>query len=315
MDGGCAWDDDEAVNLLFEQGLDCLAFDFEAMNERQRELIAAGAKHEKTFVNPRNAAAGAVRQHDPALAAERPLSFFAYGLGEVQGWTLPDRHSAVLEALEAAAEDVQAEAAFLTVLRRWAGVGVFILSAVPNPFFDFAGIGAGLMGSGIAQMAALAGWQVTLRDLDDAGKRYTFKDQTAPTKKWARLASGPVRIFEYNTTESVYVEHAVDAVGLGRHLARPHVPARGPAVSVGHDGRLHLVVTVARVGRRVGVVVGDLDERDRDIDVDVGRARERDLRRPLGGDEQAGGGLLHGTLGGQDPVRHIVDGEPAQPLL
>lgn len=46
---------------------------------------------------------------------------------------------------------------------------------------------------------------------DDANKRYTFKDQTSPSKKWARLASGPVRIFEYNTTESVYVEHAVDA--------------------------------------------------------------------------------------------------------
>jgi len=46
---------------------------------------------------------------------------------------------------------------------------------------------------------------------DDANKRYTFKDQSSPSKKWARLASGPVRIFEYNTTESVYVEHAVDA--------------------------------------------------------------------------------------------------------
>ena len=51
--------------------------DFESLNERQR---AAG---DKTFVNPRNAAAGAVRQLDPAIAAQRPLSFFTYGLGEV----------------------------------------------------------------------------------------------------------------------------------------------------------------------------------------------------------------------------------------
>ncbi|HSO46270.1 MAG TPA: NAD-dependent DNA ligase LigA, partial [Rhodoferax sp.] len=51
--------------------------DFEALNEKQR---LAG---QKTFVNPRNAAAGAVRQLDPAIAAQRPLSFFAYGLGEV----------------------------------------------------------------------------------------------------------------------------------------------------------------------------------------------------------------------------------------
>ena len=57
--------------------------DFDALNERQRGKIAAGQKNEKVFVNPRNAAAGAVRQLDPAIAAARPLSFFAYGLGEV----------------------------------------------------------------------------------------------------------------------------------------------------------------------------------------------------------------------------------------
>jgi len=57
--------------------------DFEALNERMRQRMAAGDKAAKTFVNPRNAAAGAVRQLDPAIAAQRPLSFFAYGLGEV----------------------------------------------------------------------------------------------------------------------------------------------------------------------------------------------------------------------------------------
>ncbi len=57
--------------------------DFESLNDKQREKIAKGAKGEKTFVNPRNAAAGAVRQLDPGIAAQRPLSFFAYGLGEV----------------------------------------------------------------------------------------------------------------------------------------------------------------------------------------------------------------------------------------
>ncbi|MDQ3270599.1 MAG: NAD-dependent DNA ligase LigA, partial [Pseudomonadota bacterium] len=56
---------------------------FESLNDKQRDKIAKGAKNEKTFVNPRNAAAGAVRQLDPGIAAQRPLSFFAYGLGEV----------------------------------------------------------------------------------------------------------------------------------------------------------------------------------------------------------------------------------------
>ena len=57
--------------------------DFEALNARQRQRIAAGERGEKTFVNPRNAAAGAVRQLDSTIAAQRPLCFFAYGLGEV----------------------------------------------------------------------------------------------------------------------------------------------------------------------------------------------------------------------------------------
>ncbi|HEX2585662.1 MAG TPA: NAD-dependent DNA ligase LigA [Steroidobacteraceae bacterium] len=74
--------------------------DFERLNERQRELIAQGAKNEKTFVNPRNTAAGAVRQLDPAIAAKKSLSFFAYGLGEVQGWTTPATHSGMLDAFD-----------------------------------------------------------------------------------------------------------------------------------------------------------------------------------------------------------------------
>lgn len=67
--------------------------DFERLNERQRE------KGEKTYINPRNTAAGAVRQLDPGVTAQRPLSFFAYGLGEVRGWPLPGTHSGLLDAL------------------------------------------------------------------------------------------------------------------------------------------------------------------------------------------------------------------------
>ncbi len=79
--------------------------DFDALNKRQLRKISEGAKGEKTFVNPRNAAAGAVRQLDSNIAAQRPLSFFAYGLGEVKGW--PEgfapfqRHYDLLQTLKA----------------------------------------------------------------------------------------------------------------------------------------------------------------------------------------------------------------------
>ena len=78
--------------------------DFEALNERMRQKMAAGDKAARTFVNPRNTAAGAVRQLDPALTAERPLSFFAYGLGELtppaQGGPDFASHWQVLQAMK-----------------------------------------------------------------------------------------------------------------------------------------------------------------------------------------------------------------------
>ena len=78
--------------------------DFERYNAKQRE---AG---KPTLVNPRNGAAGSIRQLDPKLAAQRPLSFFAYGLGEVRGWDIaPATHSATLDALAALGVPVCAE--------------------------------------------------------------------------------------------------------------------------------------------------------------------------------------------------------------
>lgn len=67
--------------------------DFAAMNQRLSEAS------EKVFVNPRNAAAGSLRQLDPSIVSTRPLSFYAYGLGEVSE-PLGDTHTEVMDALK-----------------------------------------------------------------------------------------------------------------------------------------------------------------------------------------------------------------------
>ena len=77
--------------------------DFERLNERQRE------KGGKTFINPRNTAAGAIRQLDPAGMVDKKLSFFAYGLGETRGWAQPPTHSGTLDAIAAFGVPVNAD--------------------------------------------------------------------------------------------------------------------------------------------------------------------------------------------------------------
>jgi DNA ligase (NAD+) len=67
---------------------------FEALNEEARK------KGEKTFVNPRNAAAGSLRQLDPRLTAQRPLDIYMYSVGQFDGGELPDTHAGILDALQ-----------------------------------------------------------------------------------------------------------------------------------------------------------------------------------------------------------------------
>ncbi|HKO68072.1 MAG TPA: NAD-dependent DNA ligase LigA [Burkholderiaceae bacterium] len=67
--------------------------EFERLNERQRE------KAQREYANPRNAAAGALRQLDPRITAQRSLRFYAYGLGELRGAPEPATHAALLDWL------------------------------------------------------------------------------------------------------------------------------------------------------------------------------------------------------------------------
>ena len=84
----------EAPSLLEVRGeVLMLRQDFERLNQRQQ------ARGEKVFVNPRNAAAGSLRQLDSSITATRPLRFFAYGVGAVEGLSLPAKHAEVIDVL------------------------------------------------------------------------------------------------------------------------------------------------------------------------------------------------------------------------
>lgn len=76
---------------------------FEELNNRQQ------AEEEKLFANPRNAAAGSLRQLDPQITAKRPLQFLAHGIGIVDGGELPSSHFDILQSLKTWGLPVSAE--------------------------------------------------------------------------------------------------------------------------------------------------------------------------------------------------------------
>ncbi len=85
-----------------------LKSEFAALNARQRE---AG---QREFVNPRNAAAGSLRQLDSRITASRKLRFFSYGIGALEGAAMPDSHSGLLDWFETLGLPVSNERALVT---------------------------------------------------------------------------------------------------------------------------------------------------------------------------------------------------------
>lgn len=82
---------------------------------------------------------------------------------------------------------------------------------------------------------------------DDTNKRYTFKDQSSPTRKWVRLASGPVRIYEYNSTAATYIELVSPAALAASYTVKfaGALPGAQTMVQIAADGTLVYSNTLA----------------------------------------------------------------------
>jgi DNA ligase (NAD+) len=100
----------DAIPAVLEVRGEVLMFkeDFARLNQRQRD---AG---QKEFANPRNAAAGSLRQLDARITAQRKLRFFAYGIGQLEGAALPETHSGVLDWFDRLGLPVSKERAVVT---------------------------------------------------------------------------------------------------------------------------------------------------------------------------------------------------------
>ena len=196
--------------------------DFEAFNSYARE------HGEKALANPRNGAAGSLRQLDPAITAKRKLSFYAYAIGVVEGKELPPTHSKTLQKL-----------------REWG----FPVSAEVDVAKDFDGLIAYFRRIGTKRDSLPYDIDGVVYKLDDyAGQREMGFVARAP--RWAIAHKFPAQ--EQSTTVDA-IEIQIGRTGAATPVARL-TPVQVAGVTV-TNATLHNADQVARLDVRVGDTV------------------------------------------------------------
>lgn len=196
--------------------------DFEAFNEHAR------AHGEKTLANPRNGAAGSLRQLDPAVTAKRRLSFYAYAVGMVEGGELPPTHSQTLRQL-----------------REWG----FPVSPEVGTAQGFEGLIAYFTRIGAKRDALPYDIDGVVYKLDDyQGQRMMGFVARAP--RWALAHKFPAQE-QVTTVEAIEIQ--IGRTGAATPVARlAPVPVAGVNVT---NATLHNADQVARLDVRVGDTV------------------------------------------------------------
>ena len=196
--------------------------EFEKYNEQAR--LHGG----KVLANPRNGAAGSLRQLDPRLTAQRPLAFFAYGIGLVEGGALPDTHSATLRQLREWGFPVSTESKVVKDAEGLLGYYEQIGSKRDALAFDIDGV---------------------VYKLDDnAGQREMGFVSRAP--RWAIAHKFPAQ--EQSTTVEA-IEIQIGRTGAATPVARlKPVQVAGVVVT---NATLHNADQIARLDVRVGDTV------------------------------------------------------------
>ncbi len=220
---------------------------FQALNERR---LAAG---EPVFMNPRNAAAGAIRQLDPAVAADRPLAFFAYGVGVAVGADghtgrggLPSSHWQVLEWLRAAGFSVSPDAVRIDTLDAVVERVRWWEQRRPDLDFEIDGVVVKVDDAGIQDRLGTVG----------RAPRWAIACKFAPTTATTKLVDIGVAVGRTGSLTPFAVLEAVEVGGVTVRMANLH-----NADDIARkDIRIGDRVIVQRAGDVIPQVVGPVPE-------------------------------------------------------